>query len=126
MTAHSESSSGNNKRTDYYRTNIEHILDELSRIDLLVNHHIRNWRKNSKNIDFPGLYISEEEVDAILSKKKPVLPELPEVEEAKRKIAEKKKASLQRGIPLRLEMLRELIDLNEFEIEAVLIVLAWK
>ena len=112
------------KSPDYYRTNIEYLLDELARIDLLICNLVIKWRKNSKNTDFPGLYISEEEVDAILNEDKTLLEDLSENETLQRGIAKRKKISLEKGVPLRLEMLKKLYLLSPFEIEAVLIVLA--
>jgi AAA+ superfamily predicted ATPase len=112
------------KYIDYYCTNIDHILDELKRIDLLICSFVEKWRKNSKNIDFPGLYISEAEVDAILNGEKTLSADLTEAEILRISITEKKKASLERGIPLRLNVLEKLFSLAPFEIEAVLIVLA--
>jgi iron uptake system EfeUOB component EfeO/EfeM len=53
--------------TTYYETNMEYISEELKRIDLMIYQQIPRIRQKSEDADeFWGLYISEEEIDAIL------------------------------------------------------------
>ncbi|RPI70485.1 MAG: hypothetical protein EHM45_24830, partial [Desulfobacteraceae bacterium] len=55
--------------TEAYAHNREYLLDELRRIDLLLQQHIRAmqslWRKKAES-QWPGMYISDEEVNRIL------------------------------------------------------------
>ena len=48
--------------------NIEHLLDELSRIDLLIRRYLESLReKFPETVDeFRGLYVSEAEIEQIL------------------------------------------------------------
>jgi SpoVK/Ycf46/Vps4 family AAA+-type ATPase len=103
---------------------LDHILNELERIDLIVRNHVEKWRKHGKNHEFLGLYISEEEVDSILTGKSYELEDLSEAEKLRKEIDKKKEECIQRGVELRLEMLRELFDFTPFETDAVLIAMA--
>ena len=53
---------------DRYETSLEHLLAELERIDLLVQLQVNRARQaNQIDGEFRGLYISENEVDALLA-----------------------------------------------------------
>ncbi|RLI78534.1 hypothetical protein DRP04_10015, partial [Archaeoglobales archaeon] len=111
----------------YYADSLQHILDELARIDLIVRAKVEEWRKHNKNPDFLGLYISEEDVDLLLmdsSNSDLSLAETKKIEALRKEIDEKKKESVRRGVELRLETLAELFNLSPLEIDAVLICLA--
>jgi len=105
-------------------TSLDYVLDELARIDLIICKRVSKWRKQIKNKDFPGLYISEDEVDSLLAKESSDVEDLTEIEVLERKIAERKQASLQKGTEFRLEQVRELFSLTPFELDAVLVVMA--
>lgn len=45
-----------------YQNNLEHLLEELHRIDLIVRLNLKNMGQD----DFQGLYISEKEINALL------------------------------------------------------------
>ncbi len=51
-----------------YKTNLEHLIDELSRIDLIVSLHCRKFKtEHGQRADgFQGLFISDNEIDTIL------------------------------------------------------------
>lgn len=105
-------------------TSLDHVLDELARIDLIICKKVRKWRKHIKNKDFPGLYISEDEVDSLLAKETSDVEDTTEIEALECKIAERKQASLQKDMEFRLEQVRELFNLTPFELDAVMVVMA--
>lgn len=117
-----------NAKNEFYTSSTEHLLDELQRIDLCVSDNIREWRRTSKNLNFPGIFISEEEVDALLTKEKPeddlILQKQAEQETLENRIITKKNASKQKGLELRLDVLAETFNLSKFEVDALVAVLA--
>lgn len=119
-----------------YDNNLEHLLDELSRIDLLMRSYLENFRE-----DFPeggnelwGLYISETEIEWIKGNpgfgswqgKAPDvrIERLKKFDSAREEINLRKEESLKIGRELRLHILSELFDLDPFEIDILLIGLA--
>ncbi len=112
----------------FYANSQDHIFDEIERIDLIVRDRIKNWRRNSKNNIFPGLFISEEEVTLLLEKENDMRDSLLEGETEEkaftRKIETKKSASKQLGLELRLDIVAEMFGLTRFEVDSVLLVLA--
>ena len=120
-----------------FSSSVEHLLAELERVDLLIRARIANLRRSqSEDEHFRGLYISEQEVDDLL--RKPLgapqwlmsaqpgrwadidaaLGELAAVIQAR------KQQSIERGVELRLERLRQLFALERFEIDTVLVCMA--
>jgi SpoVK/Ycf46/Vps4 family AAA+-type ATPase len=88
---------------------------------------VREWRRTSKNLNFPGLVISEDEVDALLTKnlENDLIAEAQAEQEALEKsIAAKKAASKQKGVELRLDVLAETFGLGKFEVDVLLAVSA--
>ncbi len=116
-----------------YADNLEHILDELSRIDLLIRSYVDSFREELPETtdEFRGLYISEAEIDQIqknqgIGSKKGKLQEViierfAEIDSVRNKINAKKEESLKKGIELRLHILSELFSLDSFEIDILLI-----
>ena len=52
---------------NYYETNLQHISEELKRIDLMLHLQVLKMRlKNRVTNEFASLYVSDEEMDAIL------------------------------------------------------------
>ncbi len=51
-----------------YADSREHLLDELGRLDLLIERHVAEWRGETDGAtdQFRGLYVSDEEVDRLL------------------------------------------------------------
>ncbi len=119
-----------------YADNLEHLLDELSRIDLLIQSYVDSFREEFPETgdEFRGLYISEAEIDQIqknpgIRSKKGKLQEVKiekftEIDSVRNKINAKKEESLKKGIELRLHILSELFCLDSFEIDILLIGLA--
>ncbi len=116
-----------------YENNLEHLLDELQRIDLIVRLHLEKYRAhNQESTDyFQGLYVSEDEVNTILQ----TLPyelkvnaghgiELEKIKTISNEIKRKKIESIEKGKELRLHILSELFNLDPFEVDALLICLA--
>jgi AAA+ superfamily predicted ATPase len=120
----------------HFANSQEHLLTELERIDLLVRGHVARVRAlQTEDEQFRGLYISEQEVDALLDK--PIgTPQWVRTDSGRaaqseasladlaRHIRERKQESEQRGITLRLERLRERFGLSRFDLDALLIGLA--
>ncbi len=122
-----------------YKNNLEHLLEELYRIDLIIRLGIERWRaEHQEGVDeFQGLYISEDEVNAILqappyrSNRKELNLDLEqedskikEILEVLEEINRKKAESLKKGKDLRLPRLTELFNLRPFEVDVILICLA--
>ena len=123
--------------TEHYATSLQHILAELERIDLLIR--VQVWRARQvqqANDEFQGLYISEQEVDALMAEPAglprwatvPTPLSLAEVQAALDQmaagIAQRKAESARRGITLRLDELARLFQLTPFDTDALLICLA--
>lgn len=120
--------------TENYINSLEHLVDELRRIDIMIRLQILRSRMMVQGdmAEFRGLCIKEEEIDAILSEgdsfgiqmernhpnPKPLQDNLATLEI---RISEKKANSLRRGTMLRLEQLRELFLLSSFDAEVLLI-----
>jgi hypothetical protein len=120
-----------------YSNSLEHLLEELRRIDLLVRRQVlRLQRTGRATLDaYRGLYLSEDEVDSILTgadafvtqteTEDPALrPLLSQLAALETDIGAKKAASMLGGTVLRLERLRELFRLSALEVDALLICLA--
>ena len=121
--------------TDRFDNSWQHILAELERIDLLIAAQVARARQLYTNDEqFRGLYISEEEVNALL--KQPLgFPRwargqttLGDIAAALENIASqinlRKQESLQRGVELRLDNLQQTFGLSSFEIDALLVCFA--
>ncbi|MGA1871562.1 MAG: AAA family ATPase [bacterium] len=120
-----------------YRASLEHLLDELQRIDMLIRIQVIIFRLKGKGVmdEFQGLCIEEKDIDSILLDEDPFriegIKELPQfkaffdnLERIEKRIAHKKEASLQMGIELRLERLKNLFGLSSAEMDILLISLA--
>ena len=120
----------------------QHLLAELARIDLLVRMRVLQLRQVDAHPDdeFRGLYVSEEEVDALLTTpagtppwalaEKPPSPS-PQIAPLRQvlarltaQIATRTEASLQAGVELRLERVASLFSLSPRERDALLVCLA--
>jgi AAA+ superfamily predicted ATPase len=113
-----------------YENSLEHLLDELQRIDLIVRLHLEKCRAEHSDGDYlQGLCISENEVNSILQ----AMPyglnarsdiELEKIETIRREIDRKKLETIKQGKELRLHTLSELFHLQPFEVDLLLICLA--
>ena len=126
-----------NSAITYYATSLEHILAELEQIDLLI--WLQVWKARqlqSADHPFQGLYLSEQEVDTLLSKptgmpswaNSPTSGNAPETQHAlaqlSRHIGECKSESARQGIPLRLVHLADCFGLSALEVNILLVCLA--
>lgn len=116
--------------------NLEHLLDELSKIDLLIRSYLEDLLEDSPEVgdEFRGLYVSEAEIEKIqrnpgFGSRQEILPDirverLEEINAVRKEINAKKEESLKRGRELRLHILSELFGLDHFEIDLLLVGLA--
>ncbi|NOQ33837.1 MAG: AAA family ATPase [Methanosarcinales archaeon] len=117
---------------EYYETNMQYILDELKRIDLLIHLEVQRIREIDAVMDgFQGLYVSDEEINSILDpdhapppgdgddQSTRILKGL--IAETESEIARKREKSRKRGIMLNLPMLAEIYGLTPFETDTILI-----
>ena len=115
---------------------LAHLMAEMERIDLLIRLQLaRRVKLQSEDEQFRGLYISEEEVDTLL--KKPIgmpqwlacNPGFPansssDLQELGTEIQKRTQKSLSEGIDLRLERIRALFELTQFDVDVLLICMA--
>ncbi|MBN1934513.1 MAG: ATP-binding protein [Anaerolineae bacterium] len=125
-----------------FETSLEHLHAELARLDLLLQREIWRWRQSAAHgspddQEFRGIYVADAEIDAILSGIYPGSDQVARqaagqpvetafdqaLERAAAEIAERKAASLQQGIPLRLVQLQRLFGLDDFDVDVLLIAL---
>jgi SpoVK/Ycf46/Vps4 family AAA+-type ATPase len=119
-----------------YDNNLEHLLDELSRFDLLIRAYLENWLEDFPEAGdvFRGLYVSETEIERIrrnpgFGNTQGILQEvqvdrLREVNVIRSEIDVRIEESLKIGKELRLLKLSKLFGLDPFEIDVLLIGLA--
>lgn len=118
-----------------YADNLEHLLDELSRVNLLVKSYLEEILENIPEAgdEFRGLYVSEAEIEQIqrnsdVERQRVVsevrIERLRVINAMKEEIDSRKVESLKNGTELRLHILSELFGLDPFEIDIILIGLA--
>jgi AAA+ superfamily predicted ATPase len=135
MARPTDAASRNEANTSAFASSRHHLLAELERIDLLIAAEVARARRlHASDEQFRGLYISEEEVDALL--KRPVgQPRWagatagggeprPALDEIGRLNRSRRDQSLRRGIELRLDRLQHHFGLDAFEVDVVLVCLA--
>ena len=119
-----------------YANSLEHLLAEIERIDLLIQAQVAQVRRlNGADEQFQGLYISEKELDRLLTQ--PIgVPRwasgdgqssqrlVHDLGGFERKIAVRVAESFQRGVRLRLPQLAQQCRLAPFDIDCLLICLA--
>jgi len=77
------------KMTKYYHNNMQHIAEELKRIDLLIHLQVLKIRCKKEDVDgFQGLYVSEEEINTILDDTYPTTDEDQHIQTLIERIAE--------------------------------------
>lgn len=114
-----------------YKNNLEHLLNELNRIDLIVRAHYGKCKSDHQEGDYlQGLYVSEDEVNSILQASPYELKaeaqtdaELEKIKALTGEINARKTESLKQGKQLRLHILSELFHLQPLEVDALLICL---
>ena len=121
---------------DRFENSLEQLLAEMEWVDLLIRALVASVRAEQAEDDhFRGLYLSEAQVDALLAA--PLGAPLWMTADRRRdadlrsrigilreRNAARRQASLDAGVPLRLECLRSRFGLREFEIGVLLICLA--
>ncbi len=118
-----------------FDNSLQYLLAQMERIDLLIAAHVARARRiYSKDEQFRGLYIAEEEVDALL--RKPLgrphwHEETFDFEDLQSKlntigqqIEMRKEESLRKGIELRLYNVIRFFGLDSFETDALLVCMA--
>lgn len=116
-----------------YGSSIEHLRDELARIDLLVAGQVARAREAAGDDPYRGLVISEAEVDALLARATGAPPwdaaaSGPSLDDARAQadlvaaVIERRRASS--AEPLRLVQLAARFGLDRFELDVVMIALA--
>ena len=121
------------KEYEAYTKPIEHISDEIKRIDLmlaLVTQRQRKKGEHSKN-EFPGVYISDKEIDVLLENDESTAKESSQIKhlvrdiENQRMLIERKLSKTREaGIMLPLERLQNVFGLSLFEREIILFCLS--
>jgi ATP-dependent 26S proteasome regulatory subunit len=122
-----------------FQSSLDHLLAELGRIELKLRLHITEMRHNGgqgEEDSFRGLYISEKEIDTILTatpfqqgdrsprRKDPATLTLAQpLVQSEADIAEREKESRRRGLTLRLHELGRLFNLSRFDIDTLLVCL---
>jgi SpoVK/Ycf46/Vps4 family AAA+-type ATPase len=119
-----------------YKSSLEHILDELTVLDLLLGYAISKLKKNNENRnwnEFSGLYISDEEAYSEFTReiKDGKFGKIEDTDGISEKIRDIRSAIDQRvdetrklGIPLHLDYLQHRFSLCPFEISVILLCLA--
>jgi AAA+ superfamily predicted ATPase len=114
-----------------YRTSLEHLLDEMGRIDLLIQNQIRRVRGMQPiNDGLQGMYISDEEVDELLTRTAG-MPRWASAEtDGQEELDDlssmmfRRKAQSTPNLIFRLDELTRLFHLSSFERDALLVCLA--
>ncbi len=119
-----------------YRDNGEHLRAELTWLDVLIHREVLAWRRTlpeNQSSQFPGLFISDGEINALLDSAPKAKPGLNRADEEtladtsetlRAQITERKQAALQKGIFLALPRLARCFGLSPFEEHVVLLCLA--
>src|SRR5690349_2431231 len=115
----------------------DHLLAELERVDLMIRSRVAHLRRvQAEDEHFRGLYISEEEVDALLARPLGEPQWLrgastarlatieTRLEELAQTIADRRSMSLERGIDLRLDRLARTFRLDAIDVDMLLVCLA--
>jgi len=121
--------------TSYYKTNLQHILEELKKIDLMLHLQILKMRlENRVTNEFGGFCVSDEEIDVILdldsthsaseSNDSRIQSLKSRIFDIKLEIDLKKEESKKKGIKLKLSSLTEIFNLTSFEVDMILICMA--
>ena len=128
---------------DYYENNLQHLLDALRRLDVLIELRLLKFRRQhqlTEPREFRGLYIADEEITAALQSpaaaagQPPMSPQEAQVEQELRdRLAEAESASsppaaasLCKGTVLYLPLLANIFELSAFEMDTLVICLAPK
>jgi hypothetical protein len=113
-----------------YRNNLEHLQNEFRRLDLLLARSVNQFRgqRANRDVPFPGLFISDEQVDELINSPQRLPDELwsetdRSITSLRAEIQSRSVATVQEGILLRLPHLCAAFDLDAFEADLVLLAL---
>jgi len=120
------------KTRTFYAHNYEHLEDELTKLDLLIQQQVIVSRQEMREAAVSQqVHISPQEVDWLLGQDGSPETEQPELAEVRNKletlqeeINTRVKESLERGVFLALPQLAHLFALSSFELQMVIICLA--
>ena len=122
--------------SECFASSLEHLFAALELVDLLINAEVAYVRKlQSGDEQFRGLYVSEQDVDALLQQPLGRPHWLMRRENRphdldqklgvlRAEIERRERASAQRGIVLRLDALRRMFALDRFDVDALLVCMA--
>jgi SpoVK/Ycf46/Vps4 family AAA+-type ATPase len=123
-----------------YSNPLSYLVDELKRIDLVLLYHVHKCRLEQPHQgqdEFRGLYISEDEVDALFQRPEKIhhqsslrsalsdlKPIADAIEQKSKEIEFRKKQTHKDGIVFPLDRLQKLFGLDQYEREMLLLTLA--
>jgi AAA+ superfamily predicted ATPase len=125
--------------SEYFQSNLDLLLAEFRRIELKVQLRLVSMRQDNRQSEengFKGLYISEKQIDAVISnlhyqqegqpswpENSPIATLAESLKQYEEDLAERKKASLCHGLTFRLDELERLFGLSAFELDILLVCL---
>ncbi len=115
-----------------YANSLEHLLARMEQIDLLIRAQVARFRRLYREDEqFRGLYVSEEQVDALLSAPLGMPAWLltasgdrAQPDALAHQVSEKERATIASGVELRLVKLARLFALDALDIDILLVCLA--
>jgi hypothetical protein len=128
--------SDNNEQTAPYASSLEHLIDELGRVDLLVRAQVARARHAAGGEELRGLSISDDDADELLDRPigraawelVPPPPAILDIDAAiegqRAAIVARRAESFRRGTELRLAALAARFELTRFDVDALLLALA--
>ncbi len=119
-----------------FEKGLDYLMAELRRIDLRLRLQVaRQRQRNATSLDdqFRGLFISEEEIESLVSTGGPLpdndsldledLPEATACKEMEKEIAVRREATLRNHSEIRLQNLASIFGLSPFEVDTLLVCL---
>jgi SpoVK/Ycf46/Vps4 family AAA+-type ATPase len=133
MTAHKKNIRKKNFRC--YKDNYEHLLDELKKLDLLLQLRVLLFRQKldaqRDSIAASSMYISDEEIDWLLNQDEFFQDETSEILDVRKQLERLQnnidanvRNSIEQGVYLALPQLAHFFGLSSFEIEVIVVCLA--
>ena len=117
----------------FHEKNLQFLLDNLKKVDILIAIELIKFRRNNEDLNiFQGSFISDEEIDSLLSPNNEVINqqsnEIANLENSlinlEIAIDKSKSIAIDSGIELRLLSLAKKFNLTDFEMDCLLITLA--
>lgn len=115
-----------------YTTNLEHLRDELYRLDRFIEKAVQQFRASRQQnnpVEFQGLYISDDEIDRSMSEgdehlKQTLAESRTRDRELHAEIQQRVAETQATDVILRLPYLQKVFDLSLFETDLLLLVIA--